>query len=147
MGSHATHQWLSVDLGIVGLKRLAKSIDASLASVYTLLSDAVSEASTQLLITAGELNGFSALEENAGSLGLRQPDVAACMQGAEQTHACMLQASRACAAAAFSYRQLFLWLQRCQKRCVHGHRSFLPFLRAVTHMRTGSMMTASQLSL
>jgi len=110
------HHWLSVELGVAGLKRLAKSIDASLAAVHALLADTISEATIHLLVSVNELNGLTAWEERADLLGLRPEDVTACMHGAEQAHACMLKASLACTEASLAYRQLFLWLHRCQKR-------------------------------
>ena len=118
MCSAAANQFLSVTLGVGGLKRLAKSVDAALTAIHASLIDQVQPAAEQLLFQMSALAGLAGWEERLEDVGLRAEMAHACLARAEQVLAACALAAAACCDAARSFRHLFTWLQRCQKRCV-----------------------------
>lgn len=115
--SAATNQFLSQALGIGGLKRLSKVVDAGLATVHAALTDQLRPAIECLLLRMSELSGLALWTERSEMTGLKREGCEKSMVLAEQMLATVAQAIVACRAAASTYRHLFLWMQRVQKRC------------------------------
>ena len=120
--SAAANQFLSVTLGVGGLKRLAKSMDAALTAIHASLIDQVQPAAEQLLFQMSILAGLADWDERLGDVGLRAEAAQTCLARAELVLAASALAAAACCDAARSFRHLFIWLQRCQKRCVRDTR-------------------------
>ena len=114
--SAATNQFLSQALGIGGLKRLSKMVDAGLATVHSLLTDHLRPAIECLLLRMSELSGLALWAERSELTGLEREGCGQSVVLAEQLLASVAQAVVACRAAASTYRHFFLWMQRIQKR-------------------------------
>jgi anaphase-promoting complex subunit 4 len=116
--SAAVNQFLSVTLGVGGLKRLTKSMDAAFTAIQSTLLDRLQPALEHLLFHVCELQGLTAWPERAEPIGLQIVAAQSCQSAAEGALTASAQAAHACSDAACSFRNMFLWLQRCQRRCV-----------------------------
>jgi hypothetical protein len=93
-------------------------MDAAFAAIQSTLLDQLQPALEYLLLHICELQGLATWQERASPIGLAGEAAASCQAAAEGTLTACSQAARACFDAACSFRNLFLWLQRCQRRCV-----------------------------
>ena len=116
--SAATNQFMSQTLGIGGLKRLSKMVDAGLATVHSMLTDQLRPAIEGLLLRMSELSGLALWSERSDLTGLKREGCEQSIALAEKLLASIAQAIVACRAAASTYRNWFLWMQRVQKRRV-----------------------------
>ena len=131
--SAATNQFISVTLGVAGLRRLAKAVDTAFTNAHALLADHVQPCIEQLVVELGELAGLAECEEQSQPLGLRPPVARLCLTCAAEVLAAAQMAMVECRTAARSFRHVFIWLQRCQKRCGLRHDPLPAIAGAHTH--------------
>ncbi len=86
--------------------------------MHVALAEQIKPLLEQLVFHASELQGLSCCQEQLQPIGLQRHAAELCLAESERALTAAVRAMRVCCEAACSYRNLFSWLQRCQKRQV-----------------------------